>query len=493
MMRMSDAVYRSLPVGGPESRARATIAAAGCRPGDPATEKRSGSRAAVHARRRDGSARPRPARDADPGRCRVRGHRPRPRIRDVHVVGDLGADPGAARGHRRDRGHERRRPRHRAHRHRRRHQGRTGRRVGAHAPAAVALLARGPAFPAGRGPRGAGPGAGVLARAVGARPGARAGRPRRDRATVRGCRGPRRGVERARATACCTPRPTCSCSCRWPSWSPRRRAWATPLACSRISSGRSRSCERLGSPPIWSAHLSWAGIQQGILLNRPDALKPHARALVSASPHSPIAAVMAQAGRVWTATLAGSVDADAVEAAAHGLASVGLGWDGARLAGHGASRSTDRKVAARLLVVRTGTASQRRHAQDLARPDDEQRPTASTSERRRPQRARARRRAARAAGQDLRRDRRDDLHLASHGRAPHRPHPAPAGRDLPVRSDRETACRRRAVRSDRRTGSPSTRGLAGEPRSDPRWHRGNPRCSTGEQLNSLTQYKTYPV
>jgi DNA-binding CsgD family transcriptional regulator len=43
------------------------------------------------------------------------------------------------------------------------------------------------------------------------------------------------------------------------------------------------------------------------------------------------------------------VDADAVEAAAHGLSSAGLGWDGARLAGHGASRATDRKVSARLL------------------------------------------------------------------------------------------------------------------------------------------------
>lgn len=105
----------------------------------------------------------------------------------------------------------------------------------------------------------------------------------------------------------------------------------------------------IGAPPLWSAHLHWAGIQQGILLNRPDDLKPHARALVAASPHSPIAAVMAQAGRVWTATLAGSVDADAVEAAAHGLSSAGLGWDGARLAGHGASRSSDRKASARLL------------------------------------------------------------------------------------------------------------------------------------------------
>ncbi|WP_314508030.1 LuxR C-terminal-related transcriptional regulator [uncultured Microbacterium sp.] len=109
--------------------------------------------------------------------------------------------------------------------------------------------------------------------------------------------------------------------------------------------------EQLGLPPIWSVHLSWAGIQRGILRGSPEELKPHARALVAASRHSPMAAVMAQAGRVWTATLGGSVDADAIEAAAHGLASAGLGWDGARLAGHGASRVQDRKVAARLLAV----------------------------------------------------------------------------------------------------------------------------------------------
>jgi DNA-binding CsgD family transcriptional regulator/energy-coupling factor transporter ATP-binding protein EcfA2 len=107
--------------------------------------------------------------------------------------------------------------------------------------------------------------------------------------------------------------------------------------------------QSLGAPPVWSVHLNWAGIQRGILINRPDELTPHARALVAASHHSPIAAVMAQAGRVWTSTLAGSVDPDAVEAAAHGLSAAGLAWDGARLAGHGASRSSDRKVSARLL------------------------------------------------------------------------------------------------------------------------------------------------
>jgi DNA-binding CsgD family transcriptional regulator/energy-coupling factor transporter ATP-binding protein EcfA2 len=106
---------------------------------------------------------------------------------------------------------------------------------------------------------------------------------------------------------------------------------------------------QLGSPPLWTAHLNWAGVQQGILLNRPDALGPYARALVAASPHSELSETMAHAGRVWASVLAGSVDAAAVEAAARSLASVGLAWDGARLAGHGAGRTDDRKVAASLL------------------------------------------------------------------------------------------------------------------------------------------------
>lgn len=108
--------------------------------------------------------------------------------------------------------------------------------------------------------------------------------------------------------------------------------------------------ERLGSPAMWSAHLHWAGIQQGILRNRPETLAPHAHALVVAGASSAVAQTMARAGRVWTAVLSGSVDPDAVEAAAQGLASIGLVWDAARLAGHGAGRVDDRKIAARLLA-----------------------------------------------------------------------------------------------------------------------------------------------
>ncbi|HZK05255.1 MAG TPA: helix-turn-helix transcriptional regulator [Actinomycetaceae bacterium] len=107
--------------------------------------------------------------------------------------------------------------------------------------------------------------------------------------------------------------------------------------------------KRLGSPPLWSTQLWWAGIQQGILLGRPDSLAPYAKALVRAAEHSPVAATMAKAGGVWVSVLAGNVDGGAVEEAARSLGAAGLAWDGARLAGHGSSRTDDRRVATRLL------------------------------------------------------------------------------------------------------------------------------------------------
>lgn len=121
---------------------------------------------------------------------------------------------------------------------------------------------------------------------------------------------------------------------------------------------------RLGAPPLWSTRLWWAGVQRGILLNKPDSLAPHAKALVAASPDSHVAETMARAGGVWVAVLAGTVDADAVEAGARDLAAAGLAWDGARLAGHGARKTQDRKVAARLLAC----------ARELHPPDAARRP-----------------------------------------------------------------------------------------------------------------------
>ena len=108
---------------------------------------------------------------------------------------------------------------------------------------------------------------------------------------------------------------------------------------------------RLGSPPLWSLQLRWAGVQQGILLDKPELLGPHATALVVASSTCRVADVMAHAGGIWVAVLAGKVEPDGVEEAAKALSTIGLAWDGARLAAHGAGRATDRRVSARLLTV----------------------------------------------------------------------------------------------------------------------------------------------
>lgn len=133
------------------------------------------------------------------------------------------------------------------------------------------------------------------------------------------------------------------------------------LVCAAVKVGDARSVERpfaqaleivaqLGEPGLWSPHVHWAGIQRGILASQPSSLTSHARALVSAGRTSPVAAAMARAGRVWTSVLAGTVDPDAVEESARALAAIGLTWDAARLAGHGAARTDDRRIGARLLA-----------------------------------------------------------------------------------------------------------------------------------------------
>ena len=106
----------------------------------------------------------------------------------------------------------------------------------------------------------------------------------------------------------------------------------------------------LAPSPLWTARVHWAGVQRSILLGKPDELIPHAHALVAAGRHSAVASAMAKAGRVWTSVLAGSVDPDAVEAVTQKLAALGMAWDAARLAGHAAARTTDRRVGARLLA-----------------------------------------------------------------------------------------------------------------------------------------------
>jgi DNA-binding CsgD family transcriptional regulator len=107
---------------------------------------------------------------------------------------------------------------------------------------------------------------------------------------------------------------------------------------------------RLGNPPLWSVPLHWSAVQAGILAERPSDLGPHAAALVHAAERHHLAAVLSAAGRAWIAVLGGETNVSQVESAARGLASVGMTWDGSRLAGHAAPHAKERKDMARLLA-----------------------------------------------------------------------------------------------------------------------------------------------
>ncbi|MEO3941930.1 LuxR C-terminal-related transcriptional regulator [Paenarthrobacter nicotinovorans] len=107
---------------------------------------------------------------------------------------------------------------------------------------------------------------------------------------------------------------------------------------------------RLGNPPLWSVPLHWAAVQAALLSESPTDLAPHAAALVRASEHSHLASVLAAGGKAWVSVLAGRFEAPDVEAAARGLAAVGMPWEGARLAGHAAAHAEERRDMVRLLA-----------------------------------------------------------------------------------------------------------------------------------------------
>lgn len=108
--------------------------------------------------------------------------------------------------------------------------------------------------------------------------------------------------------------------------------------------------ERLGNPPLWAVPVHWAGVEAALLAEDPAGLAPHAAALVRASEHSHLASVLARGGRAWVSVLAGRFEASDVEAAARGLAAVGMPWEGARLAGHAAAHADERRDMVKLLA-----------------------------------------------------------------------------------------------------------------------------------------------
>lgn len=109
--------------------------------------------------------------------------------------------------------------------------------------------------------------------------------------------------------------------------------------------------DAVGAHSLWGAPYHWAGIQIAIHADEPKALAPHASALLKMARQSPVADVLVHAARAWVAVLGRDVDVERVATAARRLNEVGLAWDGARLAGHGAARADSRKDAAALLDV----------------------------------------------------------------------------------------------------------------------------------------------
>ncbi|WP_051065726.1 helix-turn-helix transcriptional regulator [Micromonospora lupini] len=121
--------------------------------------------------------------------------------------------------------------------------------------------------------------------------------------------------------------------------------------------------DRLGAPTLWSVPLHWSGLHAAILSGEPAAADDHVAALLAAAGHSRYAAVVAAAAESWVEVLRGVVDPVRVEAAARGLHDTGLCWDGARLAGQAAIRTSDRRAmttlleCARVLQGRPATAA----------------------------------------------------------------------------------------------------------------------------------------
>jgi DNA-binding CsgD family transcriptional regulator len=105
----------------------------------------------------------------------------------------------------------------------------------------------------------------------------------------------------------------------------------------------------LDNPPLWSTALHWGCLHAAIIAEQHAVARDHAAVLTANAKHCAYCAVLAEAAQCWLAVIAGHVDANRVEAAARGLHDAGLCWDGARLAGQAAIRTSDRKAMVGLL------------------------------------------------------------------------------------------------------------------------------------------------
>jgi DNA-binding CsgD family transcriptional regulator len=103
----------------------------------------------------------------------------------------------------------------------------------------------------------------------------------------------------------------------------------------------------LGAPPAWAVTVGWARLQVAVAEEDAAAAAQAAAALPAGGGARQQA--QREAASRWAAVLAGEVDEAAVVAAADALAVAELPWEGSRLAGQAAIRTSDAGVARRLL------------------------------------------------------------------------------------------------------------------------------------------------
>jgi DNA-binding CsgD family transcriptional regulator len=126
----------------------------------------------------------------------------------------------------------------------------------------------------------------------------------------------------------------------------RDQDWLTPYL------GEARQLlAKLGNPPLFTALLAWKCLQAAVVLEDLQAAHEHAAELAEVADHNPMSAAMSEAARTWLDVLYGKVDQAEAERAARGLHVAGLAWDGARLAGQAALRTSDRSTMLALLEV----------------------------------------------------------------------------------------------------------------------------------------------
>lgn len=106
---------------------------------------------------------------------------------------------------------------------------------------------------------------------------------------------------------------------------------------------------QLDNPALWASMLHWNRLHAAILGDEITAAEEQADGLAAAADRDPYIAVLAAGARSWLNVLTGTIDPAEVESAARGLHRVGLRWDGPRLAGQAAIRTSDRKAMLRLL------------------------------------------------------------------------------------------------------------------------------------------------